>query len=182
MICMSNLIHTTTRSIVCMELPQQLRGKVPTWPCRRCRRRGLHLCIRKIPWGRKWQPPPVFLPGKSHGQRNLVGYSPRDQKVRHNWSDCVWHDTWYVWYILHHVWEHFGNKNGTPGSIWVILLKFGKRPFFFGSVASCNVDNCMVVVVSIVRWGGRRNANAWWVGTESNTLKSSPTSFQTKGK
>ena len=32
--------------------------------------------IRKIPWSRKWQPTPVFLPGKSHGERNLVGYSP----------------------------------------------------------------------------------------------------------
>ena len=31
---------------------------------------------RKIPWRRKWQPTPVFLPGKSHRQRSLVGYSP----------------------------------------------------------------------------------------------------------
>ena len=31
--------------------------------------------VRKIPWRRKWQPTPVFLPGESHGQRNLVGYS-----------------------------------------------------------------------------------------------------------
>ena len=30
----------------------------------------------KIPWRRKWQPSPVPLPGKSHGQRSLVGYSP----------------------------------------------------------------------------------------------------------
>ena len=29
------------------------------------------------PWRRKWQPTPVFLPGESHGWRNLVGYSPR---------------------------------------------------------------------------------------------------------
>ena len=28
------------------------------------------------PWRRKWQPTPVFLPGKPHGQRSLVGYSP----------------------------------------------------------------------------------------------------------
>ena len=28
------------------------------------------------PWRRKWQPTPVFLPGKSHGQRSLVSYSP----------------------------------------------------------------------------------------------------------
>ena len=31
---------------------------------------------RKIPWRRKWQPTPVFLPGKSHGQRRLAGYGP----------------------------------------------------------------------------------------------------------
>ena len=30
----------------------------------------------KMPWRRKWQLSPVFLPGESHGQRNLVGYSP----------------------------------------------------------------------------------------------------------
>ena len=32
--------------------------------------------VGKIPWRRKWQPTPVFLTGKSHGQRNLAGYSP----------------------------------------------------------------------------------------------------------
>ena len=36
---------------------------------------GLDLRVRKIPWRRKWQPPPVLWPGKSHGQRSLVGYS-----------------------------------------------------------------------------------------------------------
>ena len=35
---------------------------------------------RKISWRRKWQPSPVFLPGKSHGQRSLVGYSPSGRK------------------------------------------------------------------------------------------------------
>ena len=29
--------------------------------------------VGKIPWRRKWQPTPVFLPGKSHGQRSLAG-------------------------------------------------------------------------------------------------------------
>ena len=32
--------------------------------------------VGKIPWRRKWQPTPVFLPGKSYGQRSLAGYSP----------------------------------------------------------------------------------------------------------
>ena len=36
--------------------------------------------VEKIPWRRKWQLTPVFLPGKSHGQRNLVGYSSQDHK------------------------------------------------------------------------------------------------------
>ena len=36
--------------------------------------------VRKTPWSRKWQPTPVFLPGKSHGQRSLVGYSPWGHK------------------------------------------------------------------------------------------------------
>ena len=35
---------------------------------------------RKIPWRREWLPTPVFLPGKSHGQRSLVGYSPWGHK------------------------------------------------------------------------------------------------------
>ena len=37
-------------------------------------------CIRKIPWRRKWQPTPVFLPGKSQGQKSLAGYSPWGRK------------------------------------------------------------------------------------------------------
>ena len=37
---------------------------------------GFDPWVGKIPWRRKWQPTPVFLPGKSHGQRSLAGYSP----------------------------------------------------------------------------------------------------------
>ena len=40
--------------------------------------------IGKIPWRRKWQPTPLFLPGKFHGQRSLAGYSSWDcKRVRH---------------------------------------------------------------------------------------------------
>ena len=44
-----------------------------------CRRPGFDPWVRKIPWRRKWQPTPVFLPGKPHGQRSLAGYSPCDR-------------------------------------------------------------------------------------------------------
>ena len=36
--------------------------------------------VRKIPWKREWQPMPVLLPGKSHGQKNLGVYSPGNCK------------------------------------------------------------------------------------------------------
>ena len=36
--------------------------------------------VGMIPWRRKWQPTPVFLPGESQGQRSLAGYSPRGLK------------------------------------------------------------------------------------------------------
>ena len=40
---------------------------------------------QEIPWRKKWKPTPVFLPGKSHGQRSLVGYSPLGhQRFRHD--------------------------------------------------------------------------------------------------
>ena len=44
-----------------------------------CRRCGFDLWVWKISW-MKWLPTPVFLPGKTHGQRSLVGYSPWGHK------------------------------------------------------------------------------------------------------
>ena len=44
--------------------------------CLQCRRPGFDSWVGKIPWRRKWQPTPVFLPRESHGQRSLTGYSP----------------------------------------------------------------------------------------------------------
>ena len=43
---------------------------------RRRKRWGFDSWVEKTPCGKKWQPSPVFLPGESHGQRSLVGYSP----------------------------------------------------------------------------------------------------------
>ena len=40
--------------------------------------------VGKTPWRRKLQPTPVFLPGKSHGHRSLMGYSKGSQRVGHN--------------------------------------------------------------------------------------------------
>ena len=61
-------------------LPQWLRGKESACQCGRYRRHGFSLWFRKIPWRKKWQNTPVFLPRKSHGLRSLVGYSPWGRK------------------------------------------------------------------------------------------------------
>ena len=54
-------------------------------PPAQCLRHGLSPWVGKIPWRRKWQPTPVSLPGKSHGQRRLAGYSPLGHKrIGHN--------------------------------------------------------------------------------------------------
>ena len=64
-----------------VRLPSWISGKESA--CQ-CKRRVFDPRIRKISWRRKWQLTPVFLPGESHGQRSLAGYSPWGWWVRHN--------------------------------------------------------------------------------------------------
>ena len=58
--------------------PDGTSGKESACQCRRHRRRELNPCVGKIPWRRKWQATPVFLPRKSHGQKSLVGHKESD--------------------------------------------------------------------------------------------------------
>ena len=63
-------------------LPRWLGGKESAYQYSRCR---FDPWMQKIPWKRKWQPTPVCLPGKSHGQRSLAGCHPwGHKKVGHN--------------------------------------------------------------------------------------------------
>ena len=60
-------------------LPWWLRDKESAFNAW-ARRRGFSLWVGKIPRRRKRQLTPVFLPGESHGQRSLAGYSPWGHK------------------------------------------------------------------------------------------------------
>ena len=51
-----------------------------------CRSHGYDPWVRKIPWRMQWQPTPVNLPEKSHGQRSLAGYCPWRHRVGHDWA------------------------------------------------------------------------------------------------
>ena len=78
--------------------------KKPACQFRRHRRRGFDPWVRKIPWSRKRQLTPVFMPEKTHGWRSLVGYSPWGCKeldaIKHTHThnkasgyECFWHQT-----------------------------------------------------------------------------------------
>ena len=67
-----------------------------------CRRSSFHSWVGKIPWRRKWQPTPVLLPGKFHGQRSLASCCPWGYKIVR--LDLVteehWRTTMYRYEIL----------------------------------------------------------------------------------
>ena len=75
----SRYIQIVTRysSVV---FPGSASGKELSYQCRRHKSHGFNPWARKISWRKAWQPTPVFLPGKSHGQRSLIGYSPQGCK------------------------------------------------------------------------------------------------------
>ena len=62
----------------------------------RCQRHRFDPWVGKIPWRRKWQPTPVFLPGESHGQRSLVGYSPWGHRESDMTEQLSTHTGWWV--------------------------------------------------------------------------------------
>ena len=66
------------------ETPRWLDGKESACQCGDS---GLIPGLERFPWRRKWQPTPVFLPGESHGERSLAGYSSWSGKSLTQWSD-----------------------------------------------------------------------------------------------
>ena len=85
-------------------LSRLLSGKESTCQCRKCKRLRFDPWVRQIPWRKKWQPTPVSLPGKFHGQRSLVGYSPwgckelEMTKHAHKYI-CLGIWPWGMWYL-----------------------------------------------------------------------------------
>ena len=73
-------------SVICFQIPQEAKmysdasGKEPSCQCRRHKSLGFNPWVGKLPWKRAWKPTPVFLPGKSHGQRSLEGCIPQGHR------------------------------------------------------------------------------------------------------
>ena len=109
--------------------PGGTSGKEPTYQCRRHKRCGFDPWVPKIPWSRKLQPTPVFLPGESHGLRSLGVQSIGWQRFRHDWSDLAHththtHNcfTMLCWFLLHN------NVNPLYVYIYSSLLNLPHTP------------------------------------------------------
>jgi len=96
----TSLVCHDSKDATAIWLPRWLSGKESACQCSRCKRCRFYPWVRKIPWRKKPQPTSVFLLGKSHGQRSLVGYSPPGRGVRHNWADYYFLMCFYLLVIL----------------------------------------------------------------------------------
>ena len=89
MVQLSHPYMATGKTIALTGHPSWLSGKEPACQCKRHR---FDPWVSEFPWRRKWQPTPVFFPGKSHRRgRSLVGYSPWGcKRVRLNLATQQW--------------------------------------------------------------------------------------------
>ena len=114
-------------------------------PACQCRRSKFNPCLGKIPWRRKWQPTPVFLPIKSHRQRSLSGYSPWVCRVEHDWACTTLELTLNCqWFLVLSSWTELADNESTVppqimalqccpadlSSIWSLLFTFLRGLWF----------------------------------------------------
>ena len=109
LLCVRNLWFTWKYSSI-LSFPGGSGIKESACQCRRRRRHGFDPWVRKVPRRRKWQPTPVFLPGESHGQRSLVGYSPCGYKELNMFEWLSMHSQVFlhcyitIWHLLYALW------------------------------------------------------------------------------
>ena len=140
-------------------------GKEPACQCRRCRKLWFNPCVRKIPWGRKWKPPSVFLPGEFHGQRSLAGYSPRGHKgsdmtewlnmnthciLEGNWaSDLLITRNYFEW-MNESVMSDYGRM--CPSQSLVFLQKGRQRKYAYSAQRTATCDSLLSLSLRKDQW------------------------------
>ena len=92
-------------------LPGWCSGKEPT--CR-CRIHRFHPWVGNILRSRKWQRTLVFLPGKSHGQRSLAGYSPRGSVKSEDMTERLHTRTT--------IWQHRLSESLNSLTCWISIM------------------------------------------------------------
>ena len=132
-------------------------GKEPACQCRRLKRRGFDPWVKKIPWRRAWAPTPGFLPGKSHEQRSLAGYSPCGRKE----SDMTEH-TFNLWQRRQDA--QWGEDNLFNKQCWKNLDSYmpkNQNRLFFHTMHKDRFKmderlKCMMETIKLLeeKWGG----------------------------
>ena len=91
----------------------------------------MDLCVGQMLWRRAWQPAPVFLPGESHGQRSLAGYSPwgrKESDTTEGTEHACWHYSFeVVWWCLGWRTENstcYWAQTPAPGPSWPFPIIF----------------------------------------------------------
>ena len=101
-------------------LPRWCSGKESACQYRGWKRLRFNPWVRKIAWRRKWQPTPVLLPGKSHGQKSLAGYRPWGGKE----SDII---EWLSMFKHTHTHQNKSDVLGTEvRSVWQLCCEWGR--------------------------------------------------------
>ena len=105
-------------------------GEEPACQCRTRKRLGFDPWVGKVPLKRKWQPTLVFLPGKFHGQRSLVGYGP--------WGCKEWDTT--QWLSNNNIRWHFSQWKKFYKD-----LQIGAHPYIYCNFL-CNIRICCILL------------------------------------
>ena len=124
--------------VFCFGLPWWLR-----WEriCLHCRRLGFNPWVGKIPWRRTWLSTPVFLPGESHGQRSLAGYSPWGCRVRYDWATDM------------HAYSAFWTLRGVvPLILFYLVCPLVSFIFLRCLETSCNTSSLTEITSVLTRW------------------------------
>ena len=120
---------------------------------RRLKRCGFDSWVRKIPWSRKWQPVPIFFPGKFHGQTSLEGPQCTGlQRLSCDWTHIVY--MYVCMYVCMYVWclcpscistMRFCVPQLVGGTLPLVKLMPG--PFWALTVEESRVSKAIHVIV-----------------------------------
>ena len=136
-----HLFHTHNGFFFLMSrvLTKWCSGKESACQWRRCKSCGYNPWVGKITCTRIWQPTPALLPGKFHGQRSLVGYSPWGGKE----SNMTEHSTEYWHLMKFNLWMF----HGAFDVLLTQQILITKTPILYGSpklIRSNHINICPI--------------------------------------
>ena len=129
-------------------LPRWCRGSESTWQCRRRKRCRFDAWVAEVPWRRKWQPTPAFLPEEFHGQRGLMGYSPCDCNKSGTTERMHLGSREYAWVVVKRGKELSSNQQAV-GNAFLSSTHSSPYRFHFIKLRSCKYRRIVILSFQI---------------------------------